>query len=108
MEPRMEDRDFTYALTDPAFFAAGDPHSIWRRLRAEDSLDLTRGRINTPFWSVTKHEDALGWLSFAHYYLDHLWERHRYWTKSSLKELTEQWFAHFGAEDRKKICAGNQ
>ncbi|MGO9060841.1 MAG: hypothetical protein ACLQU2_26185 [Candidatus Binataceae bacterium] len=39
----MEDRDFAYALTDPAFFATGDPHSIWRRLRAEGSVHLTRG-----------------------------------------------------------------
>ncbi len=55
----MEPRDYAYDLTDPAFFAAGDPYAIWRRMRAEDPVHLTRGRIRTPFWSVTKHEDAL-------------------------------------------------
>jgi cholest-4-en-3-one 26-monooxygenase len=52
-------QDYAYDLTDPAFFAAGDPYAIWRRLRAEDPVHLTRGRIRTPFWSLTRHEDAL-------------------------------------------------
>ncbi len=55
----MEERDYAYDLTDPAFFAAGDPYAIWKRMRAEDPVHLTRGRIRTPFWSLTKHEDAL-------------------------------------------------
>ncbi len=55
----MEQRDYAYDLTDPAFYATGDPYSIWRRMRAEEPVRLTRGRIRTPFWSVTKHEDAL-------------------------------------------------
>jgi cytochrome P450 len=55
----MEERDYAYDLTDPAFFATGDPYAIWRRMRAEEPVRLTKGRIRTPFWSVTKHEDAL-------------------------------------------------
>jgi cholest-4-en-3-one 26-monooxygenase len=55
----MEQRDYAYDLTDPAFFATGDPYAIWRRMRAEDPVHLSRSRIRTPFWSVTKHEDAL-------------------------------------------------
>jgi cholest-4-en-3-one 26-monooxygenase len=55
----MERRDYAYDLTDPAFFAAGDPYAIWRRMRVEDPVHLSRGRIRTPFWSVTRHEDAL-------------------------------------------------
>ncbi len=55
----MQERDYAYDLTDPAFFADGDPYAIWRRMRAEDPVHLSRGRIDTPFWSVTKHEDAL-------------------------------------------------
>jgi len=55
----MEERDYACDLTDPAFFATGDPHAIWRRMRAEAPVRLTRGRIRTPFWSVTRHEDAL-------------------------------------------------
>jgi cytochrome P450 len=45
-------------LADPSFFAHGDPHAIWRRLRAEDPVHLTRSRLSKPFWSVTRHEDA--------------------------------------------------
>jgi cytochrome P450 len=54
----MAERDYAYDLTDPAFFATGDPYAIWRRMRTEEPVRLTRGRIRTPFWSVTKHEDA--------------------------------------------------
>jgi cytochrome P450 len=28
-------------------------------MRTEDPVHITRGRIKTPFWSVTKHSDAL-------------------------------------------------
>jgi cytochrome P450 len=55
----MEPQDYAYDLTDPAFFATGNPYAIWRRMRAEEPVRLTRGRIRTPFWSVTRHEDAL-------------------------------------------------
>jgi cholest-4-en-3-one 26-monooxygenase len=55
----MDERDYAYDLTDAAFFATGDPYAIWRRMRAEDPVHLTRGRIKTPFWSVTKHSDVL-------------------------------------------------
>jgi predicted TIM-barrel fold metal-dependent hydrolase len=110
-----------------------------------------------PELRVISVESQIGWMSFAHYYLDHLWERHRYWTKSALKErpsyyfkrqvyatfmedpvglrechqigidnimwssdyphsettwpkskeLTENWFKDFDAQDRAKICAAN-
>jgi len=55
----MGERDDAYDLTDPAFFANGDPYAIWRRMRAEDPVHLTRGRLKNPFWSVTKHRDVL-------------------------------------------------
>ncbi len=55
----MEERDYAYDLTDPAFYATGDPYAIWRRMRTVDPVRRTRGGIRTPFWSVTKHEDAL-------------------------------------------------
>jgi predicted TIM-barrel fold metal-dependent hydrolase len=45
-----------------------------------------------PQLRVISVEGQIGWLSFAHYYLDHLWERHRYWTKSNLKEPPSYYF----------------
>lgn len=45
-------------LTNPPFFADGDPHAIWRRLRREDPVHLTEGRLSRKFWSVTRHADA--------------------------------------------------
>jgi uncharacterized protein len=45
-----------------------------------------------PQLSVISVEGQIGWMSFAHYYLDHLWERHRYWTKSALKEPPSYYF----------------
>ncbi len=27
-------------------------------------------------------EAQIGWISFVQYYMDHLWEKHRFWTKS--------------------------
>jgi cytochrome P450 len=46
-------------LTDPDFFAAGDPHALWKRLRAEDPVHWTMGRLSFGFWSVTRHADVL-------------------------------------------------
>lgn len=51
---RQDDID----LTDPVFFASGDPHAIWRRLRSEDPVHWTEGRLTRKFWSVTRHADA--------------------------------------------------
>ena len=48
-----------FNLTDANFFATGDPYDLFRRLRAEDPVHLTKGKLRRSFWSVTKHEDAL-------------------------------------------------
>jgi cytochrome P450 len=48
-----------FNLTDANFFATGDPYELFRRLRAEDPVHLTKGKLRRSFWSVTKHEDAL-------------------------------------------------
>lgn len=45
-------------LTNPVFFADGDPHAIWRRLRREDPVHWTEGRLSRKFWSVTGHAEA--------------------------------------------------
>jgi cytochrome P450 len=46
-------------LTDPDFFATGDPHAVWKRLRAEDPVHWTKGKLSFGFWSVTRHADVL-------------------------------------------------
>jgi cytochrome P450 len=45
-------------LTDPAFFAAGDPDGIYRRLRREDPVHWTKGRLSFGFWSITRYQDV--------------------------------------------------
>jgi cytochrome P450 len=47
-----------YNLTDPTFFAHGDTDAIWRRLRREDPVHWTQGRLKHGFWSVTKYNDV--------------------------------------------------
>ncbi len=37
-------------------------------------------------------EGQIGWMSFFEYYSDHLWEKHRYWTKSELEEPPSHYF----------------
>src|ERR1700737_1211396 len=45
-------------LVNQLFFAHGDPHSVWKRLRAEDPVHWTDGGLSRGFWSVTKLEDV--------------------------------------------------
>lgn len=44
-------------LTDPQFFAHGDPHALWARLRSTDPVHWTESRLGRDFWSVTRHAD---------------------------------------------------
>ena len=44
-------------LSDPDFFAHGDPHGLFTELRRDDPVHLTRGRYGKNFWSVTKMDD---------------------------------------------------
>lgn len=45
-------------LTDPVFFAEGDPDAIYQRLRREDPVHWTKGRLSFGFWSVTRYDDV--------------------------------------------------
>jgi predicted TIM-barrel fold metal-dependent hydrolase len=45
-----------------------------------------------PDLNVVSVEGQLGWLPFTQYYLDHIWEKHRFWTKSELKERPSVYF----------------
>jgi cytochrome P450 len=48
-----------FDLTDPECFAKQDPHPLFKRLRAEDPIHWTTGRISRGFWSLTRYEDVL-------------------------------------------------
>lgn len=49
-------------LTDPHFFASGDYHALFRRLRSEEPVRWTDGDAPRPFWSVTRHADCISIL----------------------------------------------
>ncbi len=48
-----------FDLTDPECFASQDPHPVFKRLRAEDPIHWTTGRISRGFWSITRYQDVL-------------------------------------------------
>lgn len=54
----MMSHDADLQLQDPKFFASGDTHAIWNRLRREDPVHWTEGRFGRGFWSVTRHADV--------------------------------------------------
>ena len=45
-----------------------------------------------PDLKVVSVEGQLGWLPFTQYYLDHIWEKHRFWTRSELEERPSFYF----------------
>ncbi len=45
-------------LLDPGFFGSGDPYPIWKRMREESPVFLTKSHLKKPFWSVTSYEGA--------------------------------------------------
>jgi predicted TIM-barrel fold metal-dependent hydrolase len=45
-----------------------------------------------PDLNVVSVEGQLGWIPFTQYYLDHVWEKHRHWTKSTLEERPSFYF----------------
>lgn len=47
---------------------------------------------NHPKLNVVEVEGGLGWCAFANTYMDHVWEKHRYWTKNRLKERPSFYF----------------
>jgi cytochrome P450 len=47
-----------FDLTNPDFFVSGEPHLIWKELRATDPVHWTERHNKRGFWSITKHRDA--------------------------------------------------
>jgi cytochrome P450 len=46
------------SLTNPEFFANGDPHGLWAWLRAHDPVHWTKTSYGRGYWSVTKLADV--------------------------------------------------
>jgi predicted TIM-barrel fold metal-dependent hydrolase len=61
---------------------------------AEAVSELIHGLVmqRFPDLKFVAVEGQIGWISFFQYYSDHLWEKHRYWTKSELKEPPSFYF----------------
>lgn len=45
-------------LTDPDLYAHGDPHAVWRHLRAQAPVYFHPQRSGPGFWVITKHSDV--------------------------------------------------
>jgi predicted TIM-barrel fold metal-dependent hydrolase len=61
---------------------------------AEAVSELIHGLVlqRFPDLKFVAVEGQIGWISFFQYYSDHLWEKHRYWTKSELREPPSFYF----------------
>jgi len=61
---------------------------------AESVGELIHGLVMQRYPELTfiSVEGQIGWISFFQYYADHLWEKHRFWTKSELTEPPSFYF----------------
>ena len=61
---------------------------------AESISELIHGLVmqRFPELQFVAVEGQIGWCSFFEYYSDHLWEKHRHWTKSELAEPPSHYF----------------
>ncbi|HXY91337.1 MAG TPA: amidohydrolase family protein, partial [Acidimicrobiia bacterium] len=61
---------------------------------AESVSELIHGLVMQRYPDLTfiAVEGQIGWISFFEYYSDHLWEKHRFWTKSELEEPPSHYF----------------
>ena len=61
---------------------------------AESVSELIHGLVMQRYPEVrfVAVEGQIGWISFFQYYSDHLWEKHRFWTKSELVEPPSHYF----------------
>ena len=61
---------------------------------AEAVSELIHGLVMQRYPDLTfiAVESQIGWISFFQYYSDHLWEKHRFWTKSELLEPPSYYF----------------
>ena len=62
---------------------------------AEAVSELIHGLVmqRYPDLKFVSVEGQIGWISFFKYYADHLWEKHRFWTKSELEHPPSFYFS---------------
>jgi predicted TIM-barrel fold metal-dependent hydrolase len=61
---------------------------------AESVSELIHGLVmqRYPELKFVVVEGQIGWISFFKYYSDHIWEKHRHWTKSDLEQPPSAYF----------------
>jgi len=77
---------------DPTGFMTGVMMSKFAMAEACTRLVVSGVLARHPDLKLVAVEGQIGWIPFVHYYLDHIWEKHRYWTKSQLPEPPSTYF----------------
>ncbi|NQZ98550.1 MAG: amidohydrolase [Myxococcales bacterium] len=78
---------------DPVGFISGLMMSKFALAEACSKIVLSGVLERYPELRIVSVEGQLGWLPFANYYLDHVWEKHRHWTGSELPNPPSFYFA---------------
>jgi predicted TIM-barrel fold metal-dependent hydrolase len=78
--------------TDATGFMSGLMMSKFAMAEACARLVLSGLLARYPELRIVSVEGQLGWLPFVNYYLDHIWEKHRHWTQSQLRERPSFYF----------------
>jgi len=110
-------RDRPQPATDATGFMSDLLMSKFAMAEACTRIVLSGLLARYPDLRIVSVEGQLGWLPFANYYLDHLWEKHRFWTRNELPEppsfyFKRQVYATFmedpvGLRERAFIGVGN-
>jgi predicted TIM-barrel fold metal-dependent hydrolase len=85
-------RELAVPRTDGVGFIADLLMSKFAMAEACALLVLSGLLAKYPQLNIVSVESQIGWLSFAQYYLDHVWEKHRHWTGSPLREPPSVYF----------------
>jgi predicted TIM-barrel fold metal-dependent hydrolase len=110
-------RDRSHPDLDPTGFMSDLMMSKFAMAEACARIVLSGLLEKYPDLKIVSVEGQLGWLPFVNYYLDHLFAKHRFWTRNELKEppsfyFKRQVFATFmedpvGLREREHIGVGN-
>ena len=78
--------------TDPTGFMSDLLMSKFAMAEACARIVLSGLLEKYPALKIVSVEGQLGWLPFVNYYLDHVWEKHRHWTKNQLSKPPSYYF----------------
>ena len=85
-------RDRPQPSTDATGFMSDLLMSKFAMAEACTRIVLSGLLARYPELQIVSVEGQLGWLPFVNYYLDHLWEKHRFWTRNQLEEPPSFYF----------------